>query len=1059
MRAEGQTGAGGNVTRTTTLAPSHLEQAREDLAVLSRRLARGELDEASYQRQRRLILSHLTPEEQEELGPTPTPATMSGSFALGPSGGQGGGHRTSVPTPNGPAASPSGVDGAAVPTLADLNLKPGTILFDQWQIVREMGRGGFGAVFEAEELNLAETQAVKVLAPSMVAQDLLLARFRREVTLMRKLVHPHIGRVYDYREDLGQHLALISMEFIAGGTVRDLNAFAREWKKSIPLPLALAILTQMLEALAAAHAQGVIHRDVKPGNILLAGGTPEEFFLDPLRDPGVKLVDFGIAGQVECPEPSDRSLVLGTVAYVAPELVGSSAEVTEGADVYGAGAVAYELVTGELPLGRFDAPSQLREGLPEGLEEMLLALLSRRPAERPSASAVVAYSRELAERSREVWDRNQQVVELGRELEAALDEEDEDEVLRLFHAIEEVANGKPPPWMERARLWLAQRGHTLWENETEVSGKLATRQAIGLQGWQRQWIAALAACALVALVGVLWLFWPPGGSSDEAYSSPAAVESAPPSPGGAEPQAETEASPMRVAQLPPEEPRPRERTKPQPPPSSDPAREPSEPQESREAPPEPEEELAASPSEPEAQEPSAAPEELEPQAEIPASPPDPEPQAKTASPEASDSPGETASQGPRTDDEPEMQPASPLPEDEVESRVQPSFELPREDPMPRVLPAPELATLRIRSNVSANVVYLDGRRVGSTPLDKQVRPGSYRVEGRKAKCVSDSTMVSVTAGNVYDVFLTIHCQAEASEASATESPGRQAGSSSGKWMAFSGPGTLWREKESGLNMSLHFVPAGRFLMGSPSNERGRARDEIRHEVLLTRAFWMAETEVTQGQWKALMGRDNNPSGFADCGYQCPVEKVSWFDALAFANAMSVRSGFEPCYRLKCRGQPGVNLACTDVVFLGKDCKGYRLPTEAEWEYAARAGTVGPYSGGSLEEVAWHYGNSGFRTHWVGRKAANPWGLRDMLGNVWEWVWDRYAGGYPRVLATDPVEPFRPTDLARVFRGGSFGFTSGGADEIDYCRAASRYQGPPGDRANYVGFRLVRTHRE
>ncbi|MCP4659754.1 MAG: serine/threonine protein kinase, partial [bacterium] len=375
------------MTRTRTLAPSHLEQAREDLAALSRRLARGELDEASYQRQRRLILSHLSPGEQEELGPTPTPATSSGIILLGPSGGLGGAHRTSVPTPNGPAAGP--VDAAAVPTLADLDLKPGTILFDQWQIVRETGRGGFGAVFEAEELNLGETQAVKVLAPSMVAQDALLARFRREVTLMRKLVHPHIGRVYDYREDLGQHLALISMEFIAGGTVRDLNAFAGEWKKSIPLPLALAILTQTLEALAAAHAQGVIHRDVKPGNILLAGGTPEEFFLDPLRDPGVKLIDFGIAGQVECPEPSDRSLVLGTVAYVAPELVGSSAEVTQGADVYGAGAVAYELVTGELPLGRFDAPSELREGLPEGLEEMLLALLSRRLKERPAAPAVV----------------------------------------------------------------------------------------------------------------------------------------------------------------------------------------------------------------------------------------------------------------------------------------------------------------------------------------------------------------------------------------------------------------------------------------------------------------------------------------------------------------------------------------------------------------------------------------------------------------------------------------------------------------------------------------------
>ncbi|MCP4669501.1 MAG: hypothetical protein GY849_24470, partial [Deltaproteobacteria bacterium] len=231
--------------------------------------------------------------------------------------------------------------------------------------------------------------------------------------------------------------------------------------------------------------------------------------------------------------------------------------------------------TGELPLGRFDAPSELREGLPEGLEEMLLALLSRRLKERPAAPAVVGYSRELAERSREVWDRNRQVVELGRELEGALEEEDEQEVLRLFHGIEQVANGKPPPWMERARLWLEQRGHMLWERDVEISGKLAVRRAMGLRGWQRQWIAALAACALVALVGILWLFWPSEGTSDAADSPAAAAPSGPPSPERADPGAAASSSappaepkpqptPTRVAQLPPQEPAPRERTTPLP---------------------------------------------------------------------------------------------------------------------------------------------------------------------------------------------------------------------------------------------------------------------------------------------------------------------------------------------------------------------------------------------------------------------------------------------------------------------------------------------------------------
>ncbi|MCP4659196.1 MAG: SUMF1/EgtB/PvdO family nonheme iron enzyme, partial [bacterium] len=548
-------------------------------------------------------------------------------------------------------------------------------------------------------------------------------------------------------------------------------------------------------------------------------------------------------------------------------------------------------------------------------------------------------------------------------------------------------------------------------------------------------------------------------SPERADPGAAASSSAPP----AEPKPQP--TPTRVAQLPPQEPAPRERTTPLPEP------EPQAPAGAAEPP--------VEPASPEASEPPAA--------ELPAQDPEPAPQEPSAEQEASEPPLELAVQEPPSASEPpveaepsaelEAPPASQGPSAELESRMEPAIRFPRrgtnggfprrgtndglpqQDPLPPAPAAPELASLRIRSNVSSNVVYVDGRRVGSTPLDKQVRPGSYRVEGRKARCVSDSTLVSVTAGNIYDVFLNIGC--DEPETAAVESPGRPSASSSGKWMAFSGAGTLWREKTSGLNMSFHFAPAGRFLMGSPLNEKGRARDEVRREVLLTRGFWIGETEVTQGQWKALMGRDNNPSGFAGCGDWCPVEMVNWFDALAFANAMSLRSGFEPCYRLNCKGQPGINLACTDVVFFGSSCKGYRLPTEAEWEYAARAGTIGPYSGASLDAVAWHYGNSGIRTHRVGRKAANPWGLRDMLGNVWEWVWDRYAGGYPRGLATDPVEPYRPTDLARVFRGGSFGFTSGGGegDEMDYCRSASRYQGPAGDRANYVGFRLVRTHRE
>ena len=365
------------------MASDPLDPVRQDLAALRSRFARGEIDRAEYQAQRELILADLTPEERAALGTaSPAPGSVTPPASTPP---------PSTPRPSTPAAlGPSGARGAglrtSIPTLADLGLSAGTVLLGQWRLARELGRGGFGAVFEAEELHLHEKQAVKVLDPAMVAKEELLARFRREVSLMRKLVHPRIVRVYDYREDPEQLVALISMELVTGGSVKQLVTLAREKREPIPIALALEILHQTLEALAEAHSQGVIHRDVTPGNVLLAGGTPEQLLADPKRDPRVKLVDFGIAGLVERSELSQKSRVLGTAAYVAPEVLDPAAEVTPAADVYGAGAMAYELLTGRLPLGRFAEPGQVRADLPAAISGLVLELLDSDPARRPKAA-------------------------------------------------------------------------------------------------------------------------------------------------------------------------------------------------------------------------------------------------------------------------------------------------------------------------------------------------------------------------------------------------------------------------------------------------------------------------------------------------------------------------------------------------------------------------------------------------------------------------------------------------------------------------------------------------
>lgn len=235
------------------------------------------------------------------------------------------------------------------------------------------------------------------------------------------------------------------------------------------------------------------------------------------------------------------------------------------------------------------------------------------------------------------------------------------------------------------------------------------------------------------------------------------------------------------------------------------------------------------------------------------------------------------------------------------------------------------------------------------------------------------------------------------------------------------------------------IEPGVFTMGSPTDELGRVAEEVQRRITLTRAFWMKTTEVTQGEWQSVMG--NNPSLFPNCGADCPVEIVSWTNAVDYLNQLSDAAGLERCYDAN-RG------------FLGLECLGYRLPTEAEWEYAARAGTKSAYYSGqilqlhcsedqNLANAGWYCGNANNTTHPTGRRTANPWGLFDMHGNVREWVNDWYA----QYSIGDVLDPLGPAaGVYRVLRGGSW------ADAAQGARSAMRYRNSPGSRFdNGVGF--------
>jgi formylglycine-generating enzyme required for sulfatase activity len=231
-----------------------------------------------------------------------------------------------------------------------------------------------------------------------------------------------------------------------------------------------------------------------------------------------------------------------------------------------------------------------------------------------------------------------------------------------------------------------------------------------------------------------------------------------------------------------------------------------------------------------------------------------------------------------------------------------------------------------------------------------------------------------------------------------------------------------------LGMTFVLIPPGTFVMGSPLNEIGRDGDERQHKVTLSKPFYLQTTEVTQGQWQSVMGE--NPSFFHDCGRNCPVEMVSWYDAYRFIDRMNAIAKYPR----------------------------YRLPTEAEWEYATRSGTQTALSNGiititgcsydaGLDRIGWYCGNSGNKTHSVAQKEPNSWGLYDMHGNVWEWCQDWY-GDYPSEEVTDPKGS--KSGLIRVNRGGSWWWFA------RFCRSANRIRYMPFDHTQDTGFRLAIT---
>ncbi len=226
---------------------------------------------------------------------------------------------------------------------------------------------------------------------------------------------------------------------------------------------------------------------------------------------------------------------------------------------------------------------------------------------------------------------------------------------------------------------------------------------------------------------------------------------------------------------------------------------------------------------------------------------------------------------------------------------------------------------------------------------------------------------------------------------------------------------------NGVKLEMVLIPAGEFLMGSPDSDKdAQYTERPQHRVRITKPFYLGKYPVTQEQWEAVMG--NNPSGFK--GPKNPVEQVGWDDCQQFLKRLNRKVGGAM----------------------------FQLPTEAQWEYACRAGSTTRYCFGNdasgLGQYAWYGENSGGNTHPVGQKKPNAWGLYDMHGNVWEWCQDWYESGfYARSPTDDPT--VGGTESVHVIRGGDWYFDAG------YCRSAVRSEFERWYQGNFLGLRVSR----
>ena len=893
-------------------------------------------------------------------------------------------------------------------------LPVGTVL-REFIIEAVIGHGGFGIVYRAGHNELDLTVAIKEYLPVELAvregatvqprsgtdrEDFEngLRRFRDEAqALIDFESHPSIVSCREFFRAHGT--AYLVMAYEDGQSLAELLAGREAEGRPFTASDLLAVMTPLLEGLARVHAAGVLHRDIKPSNILIRQ-----------RDGRPVLIDFGAAKQATA--RFSKSQAPYTEGYAAMEQVADAGKLGPWTDMYGAGAVMWRIVAGgNRP---WEPPHPLR------VELRSHAALGETDDPLPSASelgkgrfppqVLKAIDRCLRLRETERIQGSSELLEALRALS------DEPPMAGLAEDIRPLANRSVANRQER-------RSHSV--------PAVPERSA----GWRRVgWIALASLSVVVALVVPSW--WGPDSAESAQYQGPDGASDGPggeakalergdafdtaPTPNWRSPNRESTTEAERTAQAP--DPIGN---------GSGPVGEDSEVEigrgemDSLKAQPQRRHGAVTQPwirdwdalddiNHPDFA--AMAQAYVEQYAQIP------EASVWVAQAEGilaklREFGGTVRDQGPDG-----VSGGGEVPAKErgwaLNSAPSPSQKLSNRESPPEAN-GPTLAPTVISSRLEDE---LSGAGIGLGSDDSL----EVRLEHTKGSFVQpwirdwDALDDTNDPGFAATARAYIEQYKQVPEASVWVARAEALlAQPRGLEVADRPPREVGDSWSNSLGMEFAWIPAGGFLMGSPNNEGGRQRDERQHGVRISEGFWMKTHEVTQGEWVAVMGE--NPSRFKRCGGRCPVERVSWDDAQEYIrrlNGWESRRGYR-----------------------------YRLPTEAEWEYAARAGTVGPRYG-KLNEVAWRKGwTSSNRPKPVALKQANEWGLHDMLGNVWEWTADWY-GMYPVETVKDPHGP--GTGSHRVRRGGSW-------NALDYnVRSAARSSFLPGRRVDDVGFRLVRT---